>query len=230
MAGAEIINLKAICGLPKGTEYFFSDLHGEYESFGHLLRSSSGIIRAKIGETFGNLMTEADQLALANLIYYPERILSEKRHKHEITDEWIKVTINKLTEICRVVSSKYTRSKVRKKMPSDYGYAIDELLHLDQNDFNKKQYYQEILNAIVEIGGGEDFIIALCKLIRNLTIDSLHIIGDIFDRRNHRYSFAYPSRSRRRLQEHGGIAEASGNGLQPGRARHHCHTALFQEP
>ena len=182
MAGAEIINLKAICGLPKGTEYFFSDLHGEYESFGHLLRSSSGIIRAKIGETFGNLMTEADQLALANLIYYPERILSEKRHKHEVTDEWIKVTINKLTEICRVVSSKYTRSKVRKKMPSDYGYAIDELLHLDQNDFNKKQYYQEILNAIVEIGGGEDFIIALCKLIRNLTIDSLHIIGDIFDR------------------------------------------------
>lgn len=182
MAGAEIINLKAICGLPKGTEYFFSDLHGEYESFGHLLRSSSGIIRAKIEETFGNLMTEADQLSLANLIYYPERILSEKRHKGEMTDEWIKVTINRLTEICRVVSSKYTRSKVRKKMPSDYGYAIDELLHLDPNDFNKKQYYQEILNAIVEIGGGRDFVIALCKLIRNLTIDSLHIIGDIFDR------------------------------------------------
>ena len=181
-AGAEIINLKAICALPKGTEYFFSDLHGEYESFGHLLRSSSGIIRAKIEETFGNLMTEDDQLSLANLIYYPKRVLYEKRHDHSLTDEWVKVTINRLIEICRVVCSKYTRSKVRKKMPSDYGYAIDELLHIDPNDFDKKLYYQEIINAITETGGGEEFIIDLCKLIRNLTIDSLHIIGDIFDR------------------------------------------------
>ncbi len=181
-AGAEIINLEAICGLPKGTEYFFSDLHGEYESFGHLLRSSSGIIRAKIEETFGNLMTEEDQLSLANLIYYPQDVLSEIKHNGRLTDEWIKVTINRLTEICRVVSSKYTRSKVRKKMPQDYGYAIDELLHLDPNDFDKKLYYQEILNAILEIGGGSEFITALCELIRNLTIDSLHIIGDIFDR------------------------------------------------
>ncbi len=181
-AGAEILNLSAICALPKGTEYFFSDIHGEYESFGHLLRSSSGIIRAKIEETFGNLMTEEDQLSLANLIYYPKRVLSENRHSGKMTDEWIKVTINRLTEICRVVSSKYTRSKVRKKVPSDYAYAIDELLHLDPNDFDKKQYYQEILNAIVGTKGGEEFIIALCQLIRNLTIDSLHIIGDIFDR------------------------------------------------
>ncbi len=181
-AGAEIINLRAICALPKGTEYFFSDLHGEYESFKHLLRSSSGIIRAKIEETFGNLMTEKDQLALANLIYYPKEILSERKRLGRMTDEWIKVTINRLIEICRVVCSKYTRSKVRKKIPSDYGYAIDELLHLDPNDFDKKLYYQEIINAITETGGGEEFIIDLCRLIRNLTIDSLHIIGDIFDR------------------------------------------------
>ncbi|MBQ6966650.1 MAG: fructose-1,6-bisphosphatase [Lachnospiraceae bacterium] len=181
-AGAEIINLEAICGLPKGTEYFFSDLHGEYESFGRLLRSSSGIIRAKIEETFGNLMTEEDQLSLANLIYYPKDILTEMKLKDKLTDEWVRVTINRLTEICRVVSSKYTRSKVRKKMPADYGYAIDELLHLDPNDFDKKLYYQEILNAIVEIGAGEEFITGLCRLIQNLTIDSLHIIGDIFDR------------------------------------------------
>ncbi|MBR2186106.1 MAG: fructose-1,6-bisphosphatase [Lachnospiraceae bacterium] len=181
-AGAEIINLEAICGLPKGTEYFFSDLHGEYESFGRLLRSSSGIIRAKIEETFGNLMTEEDQLSLANLIYYPKDILTEMKFKDKLTDEWVRVTINRLTEICRVVSSKYTRSKVRKKMPADYGYAIDELLHLDPNDFDKKLYYQEILNAIVEIGAGEEFITELCRLIQNLTIDSLHIIGDIFDR------------------------------------------------
>ncbi len=181
-AGAEIINLRAISALPKGTEYFFSDLHGEYESFGHLLRSSSGIIRAKIEETFGNLMTEEDQLSLADLIYYPERILSEKRHAGLLTDEWIKVTINRLAGICRVVSSKYTRSKVRKKVPSDYAYAIDELLHLDPDDPDKKLYYQGILNAITETGGGKDFIIDLCRLIGNLTIDSLHIIGDIFDR------------------------------------------------
>ena len=114
-AGAEIINLEAICGLPKGTEYFFSDLHGEYESFGRLLRSSSGIIRAKIEETFGNLMTEEDQLSLANLIYYPKDILTEMKLKDKLTDEWVRVTINRLTEICRVVSSKYTRSKVRKR-------------------------------------------------------------------------------------------------------------------
>ncbi len=181
-AGAEMINLEAICALPKGTEYFFSDLHGEYESFGHLLRSSSGIIRAKIGETFGNLMTEEDQISLANLIYYPKEMLTDRKHSGFLTDEWMRVTINRLTEICRVVSSKYTRSKVRKKMPEDYGYAIDELLHLDPNDFDKKMYYQEILNAIVEIGAGEEFITALCRLIQNLTIDSLHIIGDIFDR------------------------------------------------
>ena len=181
-AGAEIINLRAICGLPKGTEYYFSDLHGEYESFNHLLRSSSGIIRAKIEETFGNMMSSHDQLSLANLIYYPRRVLSDIRHKGELTEEWQRITINQLITICREVSSKYTRSKVRKKMPPNYAYSIDELLHIDPNDFNKKIYYQEIINSIVDIEAGEQFITALCELIQTLTIDFLHIIGDIFDR------------------------------------------------
>ena len=185
-AAAEIINLRAICALPKGTEYFFSDIHGEYEAFSHLLRSSSGIIRAKIEETFGNQMTEAEQLQLANLIYYPREVIDEIRHDETYTQkdlqEHQKITINRLISICRVVSSKYTRSKVRKKMPADYAYAIDELLHLDMNDFNKKLYYSEIINGIIEIDFADEFIIALCELIQNLTIDSLHIIGDIFDR------------------------------------------------
>ncbi len=181
-ASAEIINLRAICGLPKGTEYFFSDLHGEYRSFIHLLKSSSGIIRAKIEETFGNMMSEQEQLELANLIYYPDRILTECRHDDKDTSEWQRITINRLVRICRVVGSKYTRYKVRSKIPADFANAIDELLHLDGNDPDKKVYYQEILNAIVDIGVGDDFIVALSELIQNLTIDSLHIIGDIFDR------------------------------------------------
>ena len=185
-AGAEIINLRAICALPKGTEYFFSDIHGEYESFSHLLRSSSGIIRAKIEETFGNMMSEEDQLELANLIYYPTETIEKKRHDENVTIKQLhdgqKITINRLVAICKVVSSKYTRSKVRKKMPADYAYAIDELMHLDMNDLNKKAYYNEIINGIIEIESADEFIIALCELIQNLTIDSLHIIGDIFDR------------------------------------------------
>lgn len=181
-AGAEIINLRAICGLPKGTEYFFSDLHGEYESFIHLLRSSSGIIRAKIEETFGNLLPEDEQMELANLIYYPKRVLAQLRHDGRLGAEWQKITIYRLVRICREVGSKYTRSKVRKKMPQDYAYAIDELINVDANDTDKKLYHQQILNTILEIDAGEDFIVALCELIQNLTIDSLHIIGDIFDR------------------------------------------------
>ncbi len=181
-AAAEVINLRAICGLPKGTEYFFSDLHGEYESFIHLLRSSSGIIRAKIEETFGDMLPEADQLSLANLIYYPRKVLAELHRKDGIDEEWQRITINKLIRICQVVSSKYTRSKVRKKMPIDYAYAIDELLHIDLSDENKRIYYQEIINAVITIDTGDEFIIALCELIQKLTIDSLHIIGDIFDR------------------------------------------------
>ncbi len=181
-AGAEIINLRAICALPKGTEYFFSDLHGEYRSFIHLLRSSSGMVRDKIRETYGNQLSEQEQLELANLIYYPQKILEERELNKTNTKEWQKITIHKLVRICQVVSHKYTRSKIRKKIPQDYAYAIDELLHVDENDADKRMYYQEILNSIVDINRGNDFIKALCRLIQNLTIDNLHILGDIFDR------------------------------------------------
>ena len=181
-ASAEIINLRAICALPKGTEYFFSDLHGEHLAFIHLLRSSSGIIRSKIRETFEDTLTEDKQLELANLIYYPREQLEYYTKEHLFTADWQKIAINQLLRVCREVSHKYTRSKVRKKMPAEYAYAIDELLHSNGATQDQKNYYREILNTIVDTGVGREFIIALCELIQRLTIDSLHIIGDIFDR------------------------------------------------
>ncbi|MEE1377120.1 MAG: fructose-1,6-bisphosphatase [Oribacterium sp.] len=184
-AGAEIINLRAICALPKGTEYFFSDLHGESDAFIYLMRSASGIVRDKIDETFGNLLPEEEQLELANLIYYPRDILSNPAHKAKDTPEWQRITINRLVNICRCVSSKYTRSKVRKKMPQQYAYAIDELLHLDSHDEDKRGYLRGIMDAIIDIDMGDDFIVALSELIQNLVVDNLHIIGDVFDRGPH---------------------------------------------
>lgn len=181
-ASSEIINLMAIQGLPKGTEYFFSDLHGEHEAFIHLLRSASGIIREKISETFSHIMPEKEEVELANLIYYPEKVLNQLECLESADDEWQRVTIYRLVQICKVVSSKYTRSKVRKKMPKEFAYIIDELLHVDYNDDNKRVYYSEIIRSIIDIEVGDKFIVALCELIKNLTIDSLHIIGDIFDR------------------------------------------------
>ena len=181
-ATSEIVNLTAICSLPKGTEYFFSDLHGEYEAFIHLLRSSSGITREKIKETFGHLIPEEEQVQLANLIYYPERNLARMMKQGHYTEDWQKITIYRLVQSCKEVSSKYTRSKVRKKMPQEFAYIIDELLHVDYNDDNKKLYYNEIIHSIIENDTADKFIIALCHLIQNLTIDNLHIIGDIYDR------------------------------------------------
>lgn len=181
-ASSEIINLMAIQGLPKGTEYFFSDLHGEYEAFVHLLKSASGIIREKISETFGYVISDEEEIALANLIYYPERALREVKKAKKFTSDWQRITIYRLVRICKEVSSKYTRSKVRKKMPPAFAYIIDELLHVDYNDENKKVYYDEIIHSIIDIEMGAEFIVALCELIQNLTIDNLHIIGDIFDR------------------------------------------------
>lgn len=181
-ASSEIINLTAIQGLPKGTEYFFSDLHGEYEAFIHLLKSASGIIREKITETFGHIIAEKEEVELANLIYYPERVMKQLEFNGMADDDWQRVTIYRLVQICKVVTSKYTRSKVRKNMPPEFSYIIDELLHVDYNDDNKRVYYSEIIRSIIDIRVGDKFIIALCELIQNLTIDSLHIIGDIFDR------------------------------------------------
>lgn len=181
-ASSEIINLIAICGLPKGTEYFFSDLHGEYEAFIYLLRSASGIIREKIRVTYGYIIPEEEQVELANLIYYPDRNLNKIIQQGRGTEDWQRITVNRLVQICKEVSSKYTRSKVRKKMPREFGYVIDELLHVDYNDENKRVYYEEIIRSIIDTGIADKFIVALCELIQNLAIDSLHIIGDIFDR------------------------------------------------
>ena len=181
-ASSEIVNLMAICGLPKGTEYFFSDLHGEYEAFIHLLRSSSGIICEKIKETFGHIISEEDEIQLANLIYYPDRQIAKLKQEQNYTEDWQRIALYRLVQICKEVSSKYSRSKVRKKMPPEFAYAIDELLHVDYNDDNKKVYYSEIIRSIIDTQMADSFIIALCRLIQNLTIDNLHIIGDIFDR------------------------------------------------
>mgnify|MGYP002511578795 CR=1 FL=1 len=181
-AGSEIINLTAIQGLPKGTEYFFSDLHGEHEAFIHLLRSSSGIIREKIKETFGYVIPETEEEKLANLIYYPDKVLNQIIQAGNDTEDWKTITIYRLLQICKVVSSKYTRSKVRKKLPPDFAYIVDEMLHVDYSAGNKKMFYSEIVRSIIDVGIAGEFICALCELIQSLTIDSLHIIGDIFDR------------------------------------------------
>ena len=181
-AASDIINLQAICGLPKGTEYFFSDLHGEHEAFIYLLRSSSGIIREKIRETFGHIILEEDEVRLANLIYYPEKMINQIKQANEYTEDWQKTAVYRLVQICREVSSKYTRSKVRKKMPKEFSGVIDELLYVDNTDDNKTEYYSELINTLIDVRVADSFIVVICSLIRSLTIDNLHILGDIFDR------------------------------------------------
>lgn len=181
-AASDIINLQAICGLPNGTEYFFSDLHGEHEAFIYLLRSSSGIIREKIRETFGHIISEEDEVRLANLIYYPEKMINQIKQANEYTEDWQKTAVYRLVQICREVSSKYTRSKVRKKMPREFSGVIDELLYVDNTDDNKTEYYSELINTLIDVRVADSFIVVICSLIRSLTIDNLHILGDIFDR------------------------------------------------
>ena len=178
----EIINLNAIRRLPKGTEYFFSDLHGEHEAFIHMLRSASGNIRTKIDDIFESSITKEECERLATLIYYPEHTLSNVTLKGEELNEWKRVVIYRLVEVCKEVSKKYTRSKVRKKIPKEYAYVIDELLHSDYNDFDKKKYYSQFIHSITELGISDQFIVAICELIQKLCVDRLHIVGDIFDR------------------------------------------------
>ena len=176
---AEVINLRAICALPKGTEYFFSDLHGESEAFIFLLRSASGVIRAKIAELFTELSND-EQLRLANLVYYPRESFQEKGNDRLKVMHLQKAVLHYLSVLCLKVASKYTRSKVRKKLPKEFAYAIEELLYPGEEDTDL--YHKEILEGIVDVGRGKEFIIALCELIQNLSIDCLHIIGDIYDR------------------------------------------------
>lgn len=178
---SEMINLSAIRSLPKGTECFFSDLHGEYESFLHMLKSASGMIKNKIDIVFGKTVSSEDRDSLAQLIYYPEEEIKFLKSNGLLTDEWKKLTIYRLILICEAVSAKYTRSRIRKSTPKDFSYILDELLNVT-DDVNKEFYYDEIINAILDTGIAENFIISLCKLIQSLAIDRLHIIGDIFDR------------------------------------------------
>ena len=178
---SEMVNLSAIRSLPKGTEYFFSDLHGEYEAFIYMLKSASGMIMRKIDMVFGKTVTSAERENLANLIYYPEKEIKALRNKGLITDEWRRLTIYRLIIVCETVSAKYTRSRVRKRIPSDLVYILDELLNVT-DDVNKDFYYNEIIDTIIETGIAENFIASLCRLIQALAVDKLHIIGDIFDR------------------------------------------------
>lgn len=180
-SASAIINYNAIRSLPKGTEYFFSDLHGEYESFLHLLKSASGLIKNKIDKVFGKSITSKEREGLAYLIYYPERRIKELENSGGLTDEWQKITIYRLILVCESVSAKYTRSKVREKCPKDFLYILDELLNVT-DDINKDFYYDEIISSIIETGISQHFIVSVCNLIQAIAIDKLHIIGDIFDR------------------------------------------------
>ncbi len=178
----EIINLQAILNLPKGTELFLSDIHGEYEAFIHLLNNGSGIIKSKIEYIYEKTLTEEDRKDLATLIYYPEEKLNLIKKKKKNIDEWYKITLYRLIEVTKSVSSKYTRSKVRKAMPKGFDYIIDELLHLQGEDKNKEEYYNQIIESIIDLNRADSFIIAISNLIKRMAIDHLHIVGDIYDR------------------------------------------------
>ncbi len=178
----EIINLNAILSLPKATEHFVSDIHGEDAAFTHILNNASGVIRAKIDDLFEGKLTEKEKKSLATLIYYPEEKLEILKTEQDDLNEFYKITLHRIIEIVRVVSSKYTRSKVRKALPPDYAYIIDELLNYQDYLGNKEPYYANIVSTIINIGSADSFIYAMCDLIKRLAVDHLHILGDIFDR------------------------------------------------
>lgn len=181
-ASTEIINLQSILYLPKGTEHFLSDIHGEHRAFSHVLRNGSGAVRKKIDDVFGHTLSTSDKMALATLIYYPQKKMELVKQEEEDIENWYKISLYRLIEVCKTVSSKYTRSKVRKMLPEDYAYVIEELITEKQEVLNKEAYYEAIVNTIVELGQTENFIIALAELIQRLVIDHLHILGDIYDR------------------------------------------------
>ncbi len=178
----EIINLQAILNLPKGTELFLSDIHGEYGSFSHILNNGSGIIRNKIEDIFSNQITEQERRALATLIYYPEEKLALIKTQEKDMVEWYNIALYRLIEVAIEVSSKYTRSKVRKAMPKGFDYIIDELLHLQGCGPDKEKYYKQIIRSIIELDRADEFIVAISNLIKRMAIDHLHVVGDIFDR------------------------------------------------
>lgn len=181
-ASTEIINLEAILNLPKGTEHFLADLHGEYDAFQHVIRNASGSIKRKVKEIFSDTLSTREQKNLCTLIYYPEQKLDLVKQENEDINNWFFITINRLIKVSRSVSSKYSRSKVTKALPRDFSYIIQELLHESSDDPNKQAYVDVIIRTIISTGRAEDFIIAVCYLIQQLAIDQLHILGDVFDR------------------------------------------------
>ena len=181
-AGSEIINLQAIMNLPKGTEHFISDIHGEHEAFQHILNSCSGEVRRKLDELFSTTMTKHDLSELATLIYYPKEKLAMIADCGPIAEEYYRILLHRLVDVGRYVTKKYTRSKVRKALPEGYAYIMDELLHIRNEEEEKREYYENIINSIIATGQAQDLILALCTLIKRMTVDHLHIVGDIFDR------------------------------------------------
>ena len=181
-AATEIINLEAIMNLPKGTEHFLADIHGESEAFQHVLKNASGNIKRKVNELFGNNIRESEKKELCTLIYYPEQKLELIKAQETDLDDWYRITIHQLVKVCRDVSSKYTRSKVRKSLPPDFSYIIEELLHESLGDNDKAAYVSVIVDTIISTGRADDFITAICNVIQRLAIDQLHILGDIYDR------------------------------------------------
>ena len=181
-ASTEIINLQSILNLPKGTEHFITDIHGEYEAFSHVLKNGSGAVRRKIDEVLGNTLTNKDKQTLATLIYYPEEKMARIKKSEDNMEDWYKITLYRLIEVCKCTASKYTRSKVRKALPPEFAYVIEELITEKVEVSDKESYYNSIISTIIEISRAEDFIIALSELIQRLTVDHLHIVGDIYDR------------------------------------------------
>ncbi len=181
-AGTEIINLQAILNLPKGCEHFISDVHGEHEAFLHILNSCSGVIRERLDALFRTSVPRSELDELATLIYYPEEKLEDLKPRIRDLDEWYRITLHRLIELCRLVSERYSRSKVRKELPDDYAYIIEELLYTHSEEIDKREYFENIISTIIEIGQAPEFIAAVCKLIKWAAVDHLHLVGDIFDR------------------------------------------------
>ena len=181
-AATEIVNLQAILSLPKGTEHFITDIHGEYEQFQHILKNGSGAIKRKIEEEFGNAITVSAKKSLATLIYYPKQKMDQVLKEEENIEDWYAVTMNRLIRVCKAASSKYTRSKVRKAIPQDFSYIIEELLTGRPDVSDQEAYYNEIINSVIRTGQAKKLITAICELIRTLIVDHLHVVGDIFDR------------------------------------------------
>lgn len=181
-ASTEIINLQAIVNLPKGTEHFLTDIHGEYEAFAHVLKNGSGSVKRKVDDVFANTMSSRDKQTLATLIYYPWEKMERIREEEQNMDDWYKIMLYRLIEVAKRSASKYTRSKVRKALPKDFAYVIEELITEKSGMTDKESYYNSIISTIIQIGRAEEFIVALCELIQRLVVDHLHIVGDIYDR------------------------------------------------